>query len=400
MHIGALGVIGRFAFSLFTQAASARAPAADLLRRLGELSMPHDKEEIENVLLEVLVLLDHEEKSKHGSAKNVVRENMQTIVDRTLRGIKESSILLRSLKLVAHCCAQDSMTKVKFVRCGGVRVLVQLLQNAHEESNVSLMEEIAATLKECTYFQGSAIVLPCDQPEEAEGAAALLKISSLCSMLRTIDSNARIGFLTPMVITFASVCALRKGSLTVCKGLDGKKGIEFFIPLLDHSHAPIVAAATQVIQSMIRFDMPSCQEAFIAGGIIGKFVDLVDVRREPMIAYPALEIVYACTSEKDILREFILRDGLDCLFTMWCNGNDPALRELAQHCILAIEANETWKGAVLKSREVYRSLIQRRAETDAKEQKQQMQAMQQQRMFQQMMMEQLGIGPEMMEGQE
>ena len=399
MHVGALGAIARVAFSLYQQAQAAKAPATELLTRLSTLSAPADKEEIENTLLDVLAMLETEESTKRGSAKNVLRAHMQMFIDRTLRGVKESSVLLRSLKVVAQC-ASDPMCKREFVRCGGIRVLVHQLQAAHEASNISLMEEIAATLREVTFLTIDSMAHPMDEPAEAQGALALLKISSLCSMLRTLDPNARNGFLASMVTIFSSVCALYDGAQTIGKGLDGKKGIEFFVPLLDHSHAPVVAASMRLIHSLAEHNMRACRDELEKGSLLGKLVDNIDIRREGAIVFPALRIVGTLLSEKEALRAFILRDGLDCLFTMWCNGNDPHLRGMAEDCIGAIEQNETWAGTVQKSREVYRSLIQRRAEADEKEKKQQMQAMQQQQMFQRMMMEQLGISPEMVEGQE
>ena len=396
MHISAIGLTMRVAYSLFTQSKVAKEPAAEILRRINELTLPDDKEEMETILLELLGMLDNEARSKTGSCKNVIYANMKVFIDKTLRGVHDASILLRAVKIVSNCCA-DTVCKGEFARLGGVRVLVTLLQNAHEASNLSLMEEIAATLQECTYVPIELIILPSDVPAEAKGAAALAKVSSLRSMLRTLDLNARSNFLNSMVTIFGSVCALRQGALIVGQGLDGKKGIEFFIPLLEHPHAPLVAAATRVIQSMIRHDMYTCREIFERGEVTGKLIDLLGDQRDPSIVLATLRIISVFINEQKLLREFILRDGLDGLFTVWCTGNDAILRDSAEQCILEIEADKTWKGAVERAREVYRTLIQRRAENDDKEKKQQMQQMQQQRMFQQMMMEQLGISPEMME---
>lgn len=303
-----------------------------------------------------------------------------------------------AVKAILYIYGPDAEGRAALHQLGGYKTLLTTLSEAQRQGEEDVMEEVAQALDALTEVDDSEVVLDTDVPAGSEGAAALARMPATVKMLRILDPEGSISFLTSLTGIFANLCTLAEGAANVGRGTDGHSGMSFFLRLLDHSNRRVVANAITVVRFLARAQM--CQEELIEADNLSRLADNLQVTAEPVVVNSILTVILVMAGSKKYGEAFFAGIASSTipatLFELWVRSPEKALRsraEVLSRLLLRIPQTAPVVAALF---ERFRVPIEERRRRDEEEYKQQMQQMQQNQMMQRMMMEQMGMDPSMM----
>jgi hypothetical protein len=303
-----------------------------------------------------------------------------------------------AVKAILYVYGPDAEGRAKLHRLGGFKTLFTTLSEAQRQGEEELMEEVAQALDALTEVDDSEVVLDMDVPPGSEGAAALARMPATVKMLRILDPEGSVSFLTSLTGIFANICTLAEGASNIGRGTDGHTGMSYFLRLLDHTNRRVVANAVTVVRFLARAQM--CQEELVESENITRLADNLQVTAEPVVVNSILTVILVMAGSKKYGEAFFTGVASSTipgtLFELWVRSTEKALRsraEVLSRLLLRIPQTAPVVAALF---ERYRVQIEERRRRDEEEYKQQMQQMQQNQMMQRMMMEQMGIDPSML----
>lgn len=370
-----------------------------------------EMDDVVDALNDLNDVLDEEQRAKTSGAKLAMRKsgNAGTLV-KLLKfdpdnADESAAMVMKVLKLVARIYAEEPEGRDAFHAAGGYKKLLALVANAHSEHHPALMDASSKALCDLTTINDGDIVLPLDVPAGSAGTVALGKFGSTVRMLRTLDKNARQGFLVNVTGTFANLCMLRSGAQTICRGIDDRSGLDHFLALLDPKGNQLVAEhCARAVHWLAIHAKPETHPELCENANVTKLVDCLD----PFHSAPTLKAVIGAISAvvynahaAEFLTEFFAANGVTALIKVWCKASDKYIRERAELAVRVIARREDCASEVGRLLEMHRSMLMERRAKDEEAQRKAQQQAQQQRMYQQQMMmqmaEQGGMPPGMME---
>lgn len=311
---------------------------------------------------------------------------------------QNSDIVSSVVKLILNIYGPDAAGRRRLNDLGGYQVLLSTLSEAHRQGNTELMEDVAAALDTLTEVDDGAVVLDTDVPEGCEGAALLASKPAVVKMLRILDPEGSLTFLTSITGIFANLCTLNAGAVKIGAGTDGHSGISYFLQLMDHANRRVVTNCVTTVRFLARASVG--QEELTQSKNITRLADNLLVSGEPAIVNSILTIILVMAGSRAYGEAFFAGVATSTipktLFELWIRSPEKALRSRAEVlCRLLLRLPQT-ASAVAMLFERNRVLIEERRRKDEEEYKQQMQQMQQNQMMQRLMMEQMGMDPSMM----
>ncbi|CCW62376.1 unnamed protein product [Phytomonas sp. EM1] len=300
-----------------------------------------------------------------------------------------------SLKVLVRVFSADAEGRQALYRLNAYKVLLSSLSEAHRQGNQNLMEEIADALKNLTRVDDEMVVLDTDVPKGSEGAYALAKMPATVKMLRIIDIESPILFLSALTGIFANICTLNIGAVNVGKGTDGYSGISFFFRLLEHNNHSIIENCVKAINYMTRAEV-GLEEASTKENI-ERLADILRVNMESTIINHILTTILTMTGSRKyrepFLTHFISSVIPQRLFELWTRSPEKSIRNRAEMLCRLLSHIPLSASKISALLDRYRIEIADRRHKDEQEHQQKMQQMQQNQFMQRMMMEQMGIDP-------
>lgn len=364
-----------------------------------QLSKAKSEEDLADQLQELLTKLQNEAVKKQFGARLSGLAHGAFLV-KLIRLAKDGSnadSCLLALKTIKRVYGPDADGRKKLNKLGGYRVMLSSLSEAHRQGNQDLLEEFAATLADLTEVDDSEVVLASDVPEGGEGAYALATMPATAKMLRILDPESPVLFLSSLTQIFANLCTLSAGSENIGKGTDGHSGISFFLTLLDHSNRTVVENCVVAIRFMVRADVGHAE--MIQTENVDRLAENLSVNAAPNVVFSIFTIILVMTGS-DLGEEFftLIAESTipTALFDIWMGSSEPVLRKRADtlcHLLTRLPPTKAIATALFTR---YAGQIEERHAKDEQEKQRQQQQMQQQQMMQRMMMEQMGMDPSMM----
>ena len=383
----------RMLVSLYQQKRAALGCMNEVLRRLRSSSYD-DKA---RALGEVLEALEADLRAKKGTAKLAILKSLRDVADTLKYDVDHpedcESGIMTALKVLQKVCL-DAEGRAAFHQVGGYRKLMGLLAVTHKTGNVRIMEEAAVTLRELTAIDPGDVVLPADVPAGAEGLYSLAGAQSTPKMLRTLDPQSRIVFLSAVAGVFANVTALESGARAVGKGTDGFTGLFYFMRLLEHGNPTVVEYACRSLFHLIEFD-PSQHKEVGTPESVQRIVQCMTSSRNPITLLALLSLVREMIRSKDrapFFTNFCATDGPQQIFMMWVRDTEKSVRDRAEILVHMLSREPECASTFNKLMEHNRSAIQERRSKDHEAMRKQQQQQQQQKMYNQMMMQALASG--------
>ncbi|KPI89146.1 hypothetical protein ABL78_1790 [Leptomonas seymouri] len=303
-----------------------------------------------------------------------------------------------AVKIVLYIYGPDAEGRAKLQSLGGFKTLLTTLSEAQRQGEEEVMEEVAQALDALTEVDDSEVVLDTDVPPGSEGAAALARMPATVKMLRVLDPEGSVTFLTSMTGILANVCTLTEGAINIGRGTDGHSGMSYFLRLLDHTNRRVVANAMTVIRFLARAQV--CQEELVEEENVTRLADNLQVTAEPVVVNSILTVILVMAGSKKYGELFFSKVASSTipttLFELWVRSSEKSLRnraEVLSRLLLRIPQTAPVVAALF---ERFRIQIEDRRRRDEEEYKQHMQQMQQNQMMQRMMMEQMGMDPSML----
>ncbi|CCW68713.1 unnamed protein product [Phytomonas sp. Hart1] len=381
-------------YSVYHQMKDMQSCMHDIFKRL---DIAKKEEEKVTILHEILSRLQSDAIKKEFSSRLSSSKHGSSLV-RLVKLAKDESnteSVSISLKVMVRVFGSDADGRAVLNRLDAYKVLLTSLSEAHRQGNQDLMEEIADTLKNLTQVDDAMVVLDTDVPKGSEGAYTLAKMPATVKMLRIIDPDSPILFLSALTGIFANVCTLSLGAINMGKGTDGYSGISFFFRLLDHKNHSIIDNCIRVICYMARAKVGLLEISTKEN--IERLATNFHLNMESAISNHILTIILTMAGTEEsrelFLTHFISSSIPQRLFEIWTRSPEKSLRSRSEVLCRLLTRIPQSASKMSSLFDRYRVEIADRRHKDEQEFQQQMQQMQQSQFMQRMMMEQMGMDP-------
>ncbi|EPY36222.1 hypothetical protein STCU_00694 [Strigomonas culicis] len=338
---------------------------------------------------------------KKQSASRLSAMDHGAILVRLVKLEKDGSnaeVVSRALEALLRVYGPDAEGRSRLQQLGGYRTLLTSFSEAHRQGLEELLEAIADALKALTVVDDQEITLESDVPKGTEGVYALATLPATVKMLRILDPESPVLFLSALTGIFANITMLKIGAVNVGRGTDGHSGMSFFLRLLDHPNRSVVENCVLVIRFLCRARVG--QEELTEAESVRRLAEHFAVNSDPNIINSIMTVILVMAGSdkygEKFFRNFAETDMMNTLFELWVRSADRGTRGRAETLCTVLERVKYTSEKARRLFQQYAGQIQERQQKDKAEYQRQTQQAQQNQMMQRMMLEQMGVDPSML----